>query len=349
VYEVDVLAIGDSLRSGDAIMLRFTRADGSLAHVIVDAGFQSNGDNIVEHFKNAYGTDFVDIAFLTHPDGDHIGGMGQVVRDLRVGVLALQRPLLHGGGPLRASSAVEDLVTVAEEQGTTAVEVFEGASAFDGMLRVAGPTTDYYEELIAEQVAVEVAGSAARQGVALASRAAAVSMLQRAAAAVLPRLPIEIPFGDAGGDNARNNSSTIIDIRFAPDRRLLLTADAGVPAINRALDALDAAGRNDRPPDIVQVPHHGSRHNCDSPTLTRLLGAPGQETHRTGFISISREASEDPRYPSPRVANAHARRGCSVITTAGENLLMCWGVPLRQGYVRATPLPPLDESIDDRP
>lgn len=349
MYEVDVLAIGESKKSGDAIMLRFTTTDGSLAHVIVDAGFQSNGDQVVEHFKNAYATDVADIAFLTHPDGDHIGGMGHVVRDLRVSVLALQRPLLHGGGALKASSAVEDLVSVAEEQGTRVVEVFEGASAFGGMLRVAGPTVEYYEELIPEQLAAEADARTGSGGLALGSRQAVASMLQRAAAAVLPRLPIEVPFGDAGGDNARNNSSTIIDIRLQTDRRLLLTADAGVPAINQALDALDAVGRNDQYPDIVQVPHHGSRHNSDSPTLTTLLGAPGQEIRRTAFISISKEAAEDPRYPSPRVANAHARRGCSVLTTAGENLLMSAGVPLRAGYVPATPLPPLDESIDDRP
>ena len=69
MYDIDFLPVGDGGRSGDAIALRFTRPDtGGLAHVIVDAGFQDDGDALVEHVNYYYGTSSIDLAILTHPD-----------------------------------------------------------------------------------------------------------------------------------------------------------------------------------------------------------------------------------------------------------------------------------------
>jgi len=90
MYEIDFLPVGDEGQSGDAIAARFTRADtGALAHVIVDAGFQDDGAALVDHVQRYYETSDIDLAILTHPDGDHIGGMGEVIRGLNVGVLCV--------------------------------------------------------------------------------------------------------------------------------------------------------------------------------------------------------------------------------------------------------------------
>src|SRR4051794_34104430 len=101
MFEVDFLPVGNGSRSGDAITLRFTRPDtGDLAHVLIDAGFQETGDAVVAHVLNRYGTRSIDLAIVTHPDGDHIGGMGTVVRELDVGALAIHRMDLRGGQSL---------------------------------------------------------------------------------------------------------------------------------------------------------------------------------------------------------------------------------------------------------
>lgn len=76
MFEVDFLPVGDGSRSGDAIAMRFTRPDtGSLAHVIIDGGYEDDGDALVEHFTNVYGVKYVDLVVLTHPDADHRGGI----------------------------------------------------------------------------------------------------------------------------------------------------------------------------------------------------------------------------------------------------------------------------------
>jgi glyoxylase-like metal-dependent hydrolase (beta-lactamase superfamily II) len=81
MYEIDFFAVGDGERSGDAIALRYTapgRADPIVG--VIDAGFLTNGEELVEHIPKYYGTDRVDFVLSTHPDADHINGMGEVVR-----------------------------------------------------------------------------------------------------------------------------------------------------------------------------------------------------------------------------------------------------------------------------
>src|SRR4051812_25883955 len=118
MYEIDFLAVGDGARSGDAIVLRFNRPDTSaMVHIIIDAGFQSTGDRVVDFVTRRYGTTHIDLAILTHPDGDHIGGMGTVVRELDVDALALHQLSRHGGASLRAAKEVDDLCRVATASG----------------------------------------------------------------------------------------------------------------------------------------------------------------------------------------------------------------------------------------
>jgi hypothetical protein len=344
MYDIEVLPIGDAMRSGDAIMFQFSPPGiAQPVRVIIDGGFLGDGDRVVETFTTIFDSDEVGLVVLTHPDGDHIGGLGSVVRNLRVHTLAAHRPALHGGSSLRASEAVEDLVRVAQQHGVVdVVEPFAGTHAFGQALLVAGPTQEYYEELIQEQVAQEASLVAATR------TAAGSRIVQRLAAVVLPRLPGELPFDDAGGDTARNNSAAIIDLRVG-DERTLFTSDAGVPALNRAADVIDAWGRADVPIKNFQAPHHGSRHNMDSDTFDRLLGAPRDYQIGNAFVSISGAAADDPRYPSPRVTNACLRRGYPALKTGGLNLqLHSPDVPLRPGYVPAIPIPPLDDSIDNR-
>src|SRR4051812_46534272 len=97
MYEFDFLPVGDGDRSGDAIALRFTHPEtGQWVTGIVDAGFDDDGDAIVEHVREHYGTRSLDFFLSTHPDADHINGAGKVMRGLSVGALMVHRPAIHG-------------------------------------------------------------------------------------------------------------------------------------------------------------------------------------------------------------------------------------------------------------
>ncbi len=343
MFEIDFMAVGDGARSGDAIAMRFTRPDnGQLAHVIIDAGFKSSGDALVNHFARFYGVEHVDLLILTHPDGDHIGGMGVVLEELQVGVLAVHDLASHGGASLPAAAATSELIALANREGTTVAEPFEGGEAFGGALLIAGPSDAFYNALVAEEVVAEKAR---------ARPAAHKSSLREAAerllAGAVARFPLELDFDDAGGTGPRNNSSAIVDLRLGQSR-LLFTGDAGAPGLERGLNYLDSRGRTDIYPNLVQIPHHGSRHNGSRALIERMVGPRGGDPRGYAYISISEEAASDSRYPSPRIANAFGRRGYVVAPTAGKDIFYIGDGSTRTGAPLST-LPPLDESIDDRP
>src|SRR5665213_523417 len=197
MYEVDFFAVGDGERSGDAIALRYTipgRAEPIVG--VIDAGFLSNGEELVEHIPKYYGTDRVDFVLSTHPDGDHINGTGAVVRGLDVQCLLIHRPAKHGYSSNSGSKPAEELAKLVEGKGGSVVEPFAGMSGFDGSFMIAGPTEDFYEQMLAEQVTIL---KESRQ-ISLAQRFAGTSVI-KAARQFLAKFPTERDFDDAGGDN----------------------------------------------------------------------------------------------------------------------------------------------------
>ncbi|HEX7168588.1 MAG TPA: MBL fold metallo-hydrolase [Acidimicrobiales bacterium] len=337
MYEIDFLPVGDEGQSGDAIAARFTRPDtGGYGYLVVDAGFQDDGEALVEHVQTYYKTNSIDVAIVTHPDGDHIGGMGTVIRELAVESLLIHRLGAHGGETLPAAAAVDDLIKLARSRGTAVTEPFAGLSAFGGALKVLGPDLDWYRQLVADQVAEEPRRSTARAGL--------LEAVHAAASRFIAALPVEVPFGDAGGTNPRNNTSVISMLEVA-GHRMFFTGDAGVPSLDRAWDWVEASGLDATSPQFVQIPHAGSRHNASSAWLDRLLGEPTLSEARTAYVSV---ASKSTKHPSPRVVNAYIRRGCRVHETRGRTICHRGdGAPIRDAWRAISPLEPMDESDEE--
>lgn len=338
MYEIDFLPVGDEGQSGDAIAVRFsTAADPTYRTVIIDAGFQDDGTALVEHVDTWYGDRHIDLAIVTHPDGDHIGGMGTVLEELEVGTLCIHNIGDRGGASLPAADAVNELIKIAEREGTNVHEPFTGDSAFNGALRFLGPDEQWYEDLVKEQLA-EAPARALRK-----ARTPVRDALRAAGQRFLTYLPREVPFDDQGGTNPRNNTSVVTLLEIDGDR-LLFTGDAGVPALERAWNWLTSVTSDSTPPSFMQIPHAGSRHNGSSDLLNLILGRQGQDASRTAYVSV---ASKAKRHPSPRVVNAYMRRGCRVYETRGGTKWHHSGNVPARGWSRATPLEPMDESGED--
>jgi len=336
MYEIDFFAVGEGERSGDAIALRYTipgRTDPIVG--IIDAGFLVNGEALAEHVPRYYGTKTVDFLLSTHPDGDHINGMGEVVRELDVQCLLIHRPAKHGYSSNSGSKPAEELAKLVEGKGGSVVEPFAGVTAWDGSFLIAGPSEAFYESMLAEQV-TSVKEAAARQ--TLAGRFGAPVL--KAARRLLEGFPVEVSFGDAGGTNPRNNSSASLSLTI-DGRHLIFPGDAGVPALAEAMDYLDNQGRTSEWPKLIVLPHHGSRHNLDLAMIQRILGSHSDQTYGFAVASVSAESDN----PSPRVANAAGRRGYSVYTTAGSGFRVPWNAPARPGWENPiAPLAPLAET-----
>lgn len=340
MYEIDALKVGN-LDDADAMTARFTDpVTGSMRHIVVDAGWQADGDRVVEMIQGHYGApDVVDLAIVTHPDGDHIGGMATVLEELNVAELLIHRIDERGGSQLPAAKAVSDLVGLAHDRGTRVTEPAPGLQRFDHAVTVLGPSDTYYDDLVQEQVAEHLSKTVRKES-SLAE--AARSLADR----FLSQLPVEVPFSDGPGTNPRNNSSVITLLQF-DGFRALLTGDAGVPALERALDFADLVGLPASQPNLAKIPHHGSRRNGSSALFNRMLGPTTANSVGNCYVSVVSDT--DPKHPSGRIMNAYANRGFANFWTLRVGISLLWqssGLPQRSGYGPATPLPPFAEEDD---
>jgi beta-lactamase superfamily II metal-dependent hydrolase len=341
MYEVDYLWVGEKTNTGDAIALRFTEPGTKIRRVaIIDGGFRETGERLADHVETYYGTSTVDLVVCTHPDNDHIMGLFEVIERLTVRRLLIHRPGLFGYGANDGVKAdlVEDLVQLAESYDVVIDDFsYAGTQYFGGALTIAGPSLEFYKQMLADQLVLETSALAKFGHKASVVTAAAVRQVRS-----LFGDPGETMTGDNGGTTPRNNSSIILDLQVE-DGRVMFTGDAGAPALEHAADQLDSLARSSAKIDIFDVPHHGSRHNLTPSLLDRLLGPNNQSNQGYAIASVGAEAYDHPR---PEVANAIKRRGYPVYCTRGTNLW--WrsiDAPARSTYNgTASPLDWLKES-----
>ena len=183
-----------------------------------------------------------------------------------------------------------------------------------------------------------------------ATQAAAASLVRKLAEAAQALIPESLTIEtltDAGKTTAQNNSS-VISVLGHEGRMSILTADAGMPALERAADLLESAGYQPGECKCIQIPHHGSRRNVGPTVLDRFLGSKGTENRRgIAYVSAAKEGA--PKHPAKKVTNAFRRRGYPARATQGVAWRHHWHAPDRPGYVPGDPLPlySLVEPSDD--
>lgn len=145
-----------------------------------------------------------------------------------------------------------------------------------------------------------------------------------------------------------NESSTVLYAKLRDNVHILLTADAGIEALYRSERVLKEyhdfeAGSL----SLIQIPHHGGRHNINSDILNRLLGSKRPKgsvniNNRVGvaIASVSRKAMDDENnhYPRSSVRNAFHTRGYTCCVTAGCQYCYYYNMP-RRGWASVAPLP----------
>jgi len=367
--EIDFLAVGEASKSGDAIAIRFGNLQGRRDEqtiITIDGGTRETGEKLVEHVKTHFHTSKVDFSFLTHPDGDHASGMSAILENLEVGKVLMHRPWAHSAaihdlfddGRTTPSSisersreslaAAHEIETLALAKGLEIIEPFAGIATTSGSIRVLGPTIEYYREVLSQFDHMPVLANA--QSFSLSSIAGGViTAAARAINWIAERWDQDLlvePEEDA--TSAENNSSAILLITTANGKQYLLTGDAGVPALTRALDYAAGIGVNLTNLNFFQVPHHGSKRNLGPAVLNRLFGgiqATGSNPTKTAFISCAKEGA--PKHPNKRVTNALLRRGVKSFSTAGKGVLQHDEAPPRAGWSAASPVPFHGQVEDD--
>lgn len=364
MYEIDLLPVGDGERSGDAIALRFQTAMMAREVImVIDGGYADDGPALASHIRTYYGAQRIDLMVSTHPDADHVNGLIALLDEMPVGELMVHRPWMHSTEMLskarqaltqkqlfgnsadkfvKSMAASYELESKAAAYGIAITEPFAGESRFGGALTVVGPTAEFYESLLPDFRKGKLRGTLQGESAASVLLNTLTGAGQRIAERVKEALHLE-SLTDDGVTSAENDSSVILHL-VVDGRRLLLTGDAGIPALTGAADYMEAAGLNTGPLAFIQIPHHGSKRNVGPTILDRLLGAPGTQT--TPYTAIASAAKASPKHPAKRVTNGFIRRGANVVTTEGKSVME--GTTSRPGWVELPSLPLYEDvSTDD--
>jgi beta-lactamase superfamily II metal-dependent hydrolase len=338
--EVDILAVGDGARSGDAIAVRYGDALRGYRVVIIDGGTKEAGERLVQHVRQVYRTNRANDVLNTHPDGDHASGLTVVVEQLQVDRVWMHRPWhyaenirhLFRDGRITDNSLEQrfrEALQSAHELEATAIarrvpisEPYQGAQI--GPFTVLSPHADWYVNKLVPNFrgapALKQAGFDATLKAILDAAKSGVKWVQET-------IGIET-LSEEGETSAQNESSVVMCGNF-DGHKLLITGDAGLLALVRAYEYATRIGLRLDDLWMLQVPHHGSRNNV-TPSILNLI---------KGRFAIASAAAKDDIHPRRVVTNALRRRGAKVYATKGVSLRLHVGMGDRDGWGRATEIP----------
>lgn len=345
-FEIDFLNV-ESSKSGDAIAIR-SSSDNVTQIYVTDGGFQGTGDRMVEHIKKFYGEPrFIDSVIVSHPDGDHAGGLRKVLDEFEIGGLWMLRPWLYVDELIDRFSRfnstenlakrlkdiypnIAALEEIAEENGVPIYEPFQGATVGD--FTVMAPTKNRYLDLVVEsdktpESMKDAVGTKANYLRALMEK---IVVMVKAAWGQESFSPEE---------TSAENEMSVIQYANLCGVKILLTADAGRNALSEGADYAPYIGLTLPGIDRFQVPHHGSRRNVSTEILDRWLGkrlSSKPEKGKETFTAIVSSAKKDGDHPRKAVLRALIHRGAKVLTTEGKSLLIGYNHADR-GWGPATP------------
>lgn len=348
-FEIDFLGI-ESKKSGDAISIRYQISGQTRIHV-TDGGFQDTGEALVEHINKYYGAPSrIDAVIVTHPDGDHAGGLRRLFDEYEIGQLWMLRPWLYANELIdRFShfSSVDNLIKrlkdlypnlvalegLAYENRVPICEPFQGARIGD--FTVMAPTKSRYLDLVVES---EKTPEPTKE---------AAAPLQSEVGAIVEKVItfIHSLWGQETfpkEDTSAENNMSVIQYANLCGEKILLTGDAGRAALLEAADYAPFIGLSLPGIDRIQVPHHGSRHNVSTEVLDRWLGprlpalpADGAST----FTAMVSAAKADKDHPRKSVVRAFIHRGAKIFSTESKTMLTGHNAPERAGWNAAVAIP----------
>ena len=296
---------------------------------------------------------------LTHNDGDHAGGLGQVFDEFQVKELWMLRPWDYAAELLprfaRFTSVeglrkrlkevypnIANLEDVANRKGVPIYNPFQGASI--GAFRVLSPSRATYLDLIVESEKTPQESSLAKDRSSTASY-----LMEKAAAAIafIRSLWAEETF--PSDDTSAENEMSVVQFAILNGNKILLTGDVGRRGLKEAADFAPSIGLALPGIDRFQVPHHGSRRNVSTELLDRWLGTRLPNPPKAGeerFRTIISSAKADEHHPRKAVIRAMIHRGGRVSTTEGRDVRTSVNAPERKGWVSiaAEPYPEEQES-----
>lgn len=348
-WEIDLLPVSESKKSGDCILLRFGKlyqGKSKQKVIIIDGGYADTAQTVKDHLRKYYkceqnGKLIIDLMVLSHPDNDHISGLVKLMEDDEIIVrkLLLNAPWytmdrtwfkdgrITDGSLERSLKEVFDklavLIQTAKSKGTTvkyATDCLGTCSFGNAKLHILGPDEKFYNLCIANS---EKTKDKADDVPDITETKTFSSNSEE------KYVRGQIEWADEDSTTAINESSIVFMFEYV-NVKILFTGDAGRCALPKAFDYAKNNGIDISDVSIIKMPHHGSRHNFH-PDIFKYFTGVGQ----TCYISCTK--GEEGSHPSKRLVNQLLEMGFKVLMTAGSTLHRGHNAPDR-GWKRVSSL-----------
>ncbi len=349
-FEIDFLPVGDSDKSGDAICMRWGNLFGDRKEqfvCVVDGGFAESGDDIVNHIKQYYGTDFINLIINTHPHNDHLGGLFNVIDKCKVNSIIMNMPWSHNllGYKLKDHKLVgfelqkhlnekfktaKSFIEKANEKRVKTNECFAPFHSKDILgveIFLLGPTQKYYEELFVESESTITLQKVSEERVEFKEK-------------LVPEKYCQLT--DEGETSPENNTSLILALKLPNGGIVLLTGDAGLPALSQAVKVAEEKYKLNLKQNLTffQIPHHGSIQNLGPTILNAILGNI-EESKQRNIVTAYASVCKKPKigHPAKHIINAIIKRNGQCFSTEGTTIKHSVGkVPDRKNWHPSKPI-----------
>jgi beta-lactamase superfamily II metal-dependent hydrolase len=280
---------------------------------------------------------------VSHADNDHVAGLIDVFKKFQVVNLWMNRPWLYSyevihnfhknwsveGWTKHVRSTHEHVVeleSLARARGIEPREAFQGAQI--GPFSVLAPSRGRYVSLIPglDKTPPPYRSDAMPRSIFDTE----LSVLDR----VKETIQIETLDANPPATSASNETS-VVQLGVYENHKVLLTADAGPQALTEAVNYARMIGLLSAP-NLIQIPHQGSRRNVSPAVLNAWLGLPNGGTTERGhaYVMVGEQKNDHPR---KKVKNAFMRRGYPVFIGRTGWMRMSWGWPKRGTDVTPEP------------
>lgn len=357
-YEIDFIGINKEGKDADAICFRYFNGNDNKYHIgIYDGGTNDYGIEMKDHIKKYYKQNsekiVIDFVVCSHSDLDHASGLTEILNEFEVKKVYVNLPWLYvdeldkivKNGRIKekgleeklrkAYKYVDDIEKICKEKNIPIKESFEG-TIIDERFRILSPSKKFYMDLLAESSKTPETKNEKLDETIFNNAKKNVSNIEETWETEHLREDVS---------TTSENEMSIILYGDMDEEKFLLVGDAGIRAINNAIEYMKIQDIDCQELDVYQIPHHGGRWNVSTKLLNKLLGGKVDKENEDGRIAFA-SAAKNSDHPKKMVTNAFKRRGVKVFETKGKTITHKHNTPDREGWSSTTPVKFYDEVED---